>query len=369
MTAHEGAAGAQINAATGWHRHLAAGNAAAFPQKRVGICMQLVGSNGLWFTRVPQAVIGGVVAACCCCLPAEAMAAFEPIPWLIALVVIGLPHGAADLAVLRHQRSAASAYGLFALALLGMAAVLACLLVAPAVTMAGFLVISIWHFGHAEMTASPSPSPATCVRGAIARGGLVLGLPLLAWPEATLTVADNVLALIAPIRLSLGLSPAGDLIMPPARLAAVGGGLSALAALGWLLEMVDAIRDTGDKTRLQHALADLAGWGLIGLLCLTAPPLLAVGVFFLCWHAWRQLPSVAEHLSGTAAVHSLASVLLRVHVAALPLLMPVWLATGTAWWLLSADHSWRDLALTSLVVYLVVTPSHEMLTALGDGRS
>lgn len=331
--------------------------------------MQLRGSDGLWFTLVPLAVIGGVVAACCC-QPADVMAALEPIPWLIALVVIGLPHGAADLAVLRRQRSAASAYGLFALSLLGIAAVLACLLVAPVATMAGFLVISIWHFGHAEMiTASSSPSPAARVGGAVARGGLVLGLPLLAWPEATLTVADSVLALIVPVRLSLGLSPVGHLTTPPAQLAAVGGGLSALAALVWLLELVDAIRDTSDKTRLRHALADLAAWGLIGLLCLTAPPLLTVGVFFLCWHAWRQLPGVADQLSSTAAVPSLASVLLRVHVAALPLLIPVWLATGTAWWLLSADHSWHDLALTSLVVYLVVTPSHEMLTALGDGRS
>jgi len=50
-----------------------------------------------------------------------------------------------------------------------------------------------------------------------------------------------------------------------------------------------------------------------------------------------------------------------VHIAALPLLIPTWAALGAGWWLLSPSHSPRDLAVLSLAVYLVVTPSHEAL--------
>jgi hypothetical protein len=57
----------------------------------------------------------------------------------------------------------------------------------------------------------------------------------------------------------------------------------------------------------------------------------------------------------------------RIHVAALPLLVPTWLALGSAWWLCSATHSFRDLAILSIGAYLVVTPAHELLLRLTAG--
>ena len=45
----------------------------------------------------------------------------------------------------------------------------------------------------------------------------------------------------------------------------------------------------------------------------------------------------------------------------MPLLLPTWILLGVAWWSLSSTAHFRDLALLSLLVYLVVTPAHEVL--------
>jgi hypothetical protein len=51
----------------------------------------------------------------------------------------------------------------------------------------------------------------------------------------------------------------------------------------------------------------------------------------------------------------------HIHRAALPLLVPAWVAIGAAWWLWSPDHSPRSLAIASIAAYLVVMPAHEFL--------
>ena len=61
--------------------------------------------------------------------------------------------------------------------------------------------------------------------------------------------------------------------------------------------------------------------------------------------------------------------LVAIHVAALPLLVPTWLALGGAWWLVSPQHSARDLVLLSLAAYLVVTPSHDLLIDMLRSRA
>jgi hypothetical protein len=66
---------------------------------------------------------------------------------------------------------------------------------------------------------------------------------------------------------------------------------------------------------------------------------------------------------------SLWRAVVRLHAAALPLLVPTWAVILAAWWWLSPGHSARDLALLSLAVYLVVTPSHDLLVDLVRSRS
>ena len=73
------------------------------------------------------------------------------------------------------------------------------------------------------------------------------------------------------------------------------------------------------------------------------------------------MPSISKHLaSPSAEIHPVRQVLI-VHKAAMPLLIPTWILLGGAWWWLSDTANFRDLALLSLLVYLIVTPAHEVL--------
>ena len=73
------------------------------------------------------------------------------------------------------------------------------------------------------------------------------------------------------------------------------------------------------------------------------------------------MPSLAMHLPHLTRKYTLLRQVISVHKAALPLLLPTWILLGVAWWSLSNPAQFRDLALLSLLVYLVVTPAHEVL--------
>lgn len=313
-----------------------------------------------WFTLNPLSVIGVLAAAGFLC-GKEALHPLETVPWLLALVAVGLPHGAADLTLLRHAHGDVIARRFFGIYVGGMVAVLISLVLAPALTLAGFLLVSLWHFGHAESaTTGAAGSLPMRICASLARGGLVVGMALAASPAATAEVANEMLHLLAPMRTLLALPATAPAAVLPQDVRVFGLGLLAMSACGWVGELVvDLTRSS--RLRLQRSLNDLGTFSLIGGLCYTTPPLLAVGVFFLAWHAWRQTRVVFRELHPNAQqTHPLIQVAM-VHLAALPLLIPAWFMLMAAWWFLSADHSLRDAAILSLLVYLVVTPSHEVL--------
>lgn len=105
--------------------------------------------------------------------------------WLVALaivIVLGVPHGALDgvvAAPLLRPRYGRAWFGIFAVPYLGLSAlVLLAWQVAPLATMAGFLALSVLHFG--EEDAGPGrPFEA------LVRGGLPIALPALLRPEET----------------------------------------------------------------------------------------------------------------------------------------------------------------------------------------
>ena len=110
---------------------------------------------------------------------------------------------------------------------------------------------------------------------------------------------------------------------------------------------------------------------MIALLGMTTAPLFSVGLYFLWWHGWRQMRLLAPVIGGAAPsdARSLIASLIAIHRVGLPLLVPTWFVIAAAWWLLSPTHSARDLVLLSLVAYLVVTPSHDLLIDLLRQRS
>ena len=272
----------------------------------------------------------------------------------MALGFIGLPHGAADYAV-SHRAWQGRPLAIVWLAYgAAMAAVLAGFVAAPVTAIVAFTVFSCWHFGAAHLDTDESQAlVAHWSVAVLARGCSVLAVPLAAWPEATAAVAADLAAL------AVGPGPAADLF-PPAAVRAAGLGLAAVGVAAAAAEAVLTARRPGGRRAGLKLLADLA---VIVSLGLCTAPLFSVGLYFLVWHGWRQMEPLAESLTGgrPRSWADLGRAVGRVHLAALPLLVPAWLAIGAAWWLWSPDHSLRALAIVSIAAYLVVTPAHELL--------
>lgn len=136
-----------------------------------------MGSAGAGLLPLASALVALALIASAA-LPREAS-------WLAALaivIVLGVPHGALDGAVaapLLRPRYGRAWFGVFAVPYLGLSAlVLLAWQIAPMVTLAGFLAVSVLHFG--EEDAGPGrPFEA------LVRGGLPIALPALLRPEET----------------------------------------------------------------------------------------------------------------------------------------------------------------------------------------
>lgn len=308
------------------------------------------------------------------CLLAAAVASYvfgshwssvvAPAPWILSLLVVGLPHGAADLAVANRLCHGSATSWLLVSYFAGMAIVFGLLMFVPLPVIAIFTVLSIWHFGlsHADGQSPPMFLDShgihrwPQVAAALARGGSVLGVPMVAWPNETAAVVERLLRLVG----NGSIAPEWSNAFSSATVGLAGVWVLSISAAAFAAEALAARETPGGLGRSFDTLVDLA---VIGLLGVTADPLFSVGLYFLLWHAWRHMrllgPVVADVQPDTAA--TLGRSLVRIHKAALPLLVPTWAALCASWWFLSESHSWRDLSLLSLVVYLIVTPSHDVL--------
>lgn len=179
-----------------------------------------------------------------------------------AALLLGLPHGAADVGspVLADRRTARravrlSAYAGAALAVLGLWRL------ARGPVLWALVALSLWHFAASEARALP-PAPGRRLRAA------ALGLVLLAVPLARSGPAAQ--------RVACALS---------------GHGAQALLATA-LLVAVPAV--LGGAVLLARAVAagrwlEAAELGAVGGCALLLPPLPAFAVLFALWHSPRQL--------------------------------------------------------------------------------
>ncbi len=319
------------------------------------VAFRLVPLGVMLGTAVAAAVAGGGWA--------ERIA---PLPWLVSLVVVGLPHGAADLAVTRRI-GRGSVARVFSIYLACMVAVFALFMAAPVPLIVLFAALSLWHFGmgHADGQAPPIVAGfQPRARAALARGAPVLGVPLAVWPAETASAILGLVGLVSsPTQFQWAQAAfATGLIQ------SVGQALLMVGAVALVAEIWATRGTPGALRRSRDTCVDLA---VVAALGTAAPPLLSIGVYFLAWHAWRHLGLLSPLVAGVEPHDrsSLWRAVVRLHAAALPLLVPTWAVILAAWWWLSPGHSARDLALLSLAIYLVVTPSHDLLVDLVRSRS
>lgn len=307
------------------------------------------------FCRLPIAVMTAAAVAGACAGPGWSEHA-GPLPWIVSLAIIGLPHGAADCAVSRRVFAGRALVAVWAAYVAAMAAVVAAMGLAPRCVLLAFAGVSCWHFGTADVAITYRAGGRPRIVATLASGCAALAVPLAAWPSAAGKVAADVAGV------AIGPRIASDLF-PPRTVMAVGLVLCFTTVAATTFEWIRASRCAKD---LRACHAQLVACIVIGGMGWFTHPLFSVGTYFLVWHAWREMDPLAESLAGSCCRtwRDIGRSLFTIHAAAVPLLVPTWVALGTVWWQRSSSGSLRDLAIVSIAVYLVVTPAHGVLGSL-----
>jgi Brp/Blh family beta-carotene 15,15'-monooxygenase len=324
----------------------------------------LMSQKTLWFSWLPLALICAAIASSLYWAQGTTPKSIEVIPWLIALFFVGMPHGAADLAVLQSKKSGAEALTAFFFYLLCMGVISITYVIAPGISLVGFIILSLWHFGNTETSSSvASQNLYERLATSCAKGGIVIGMPLAAWPDATASVSTELIGLTRPARAVFGLPLLDSQLFSPTQILLMGSSLLFFALCSWIIIFLHFFpyKQPKEKQQIQQSMNDFFQYSLIGILEFLVSPLFGIGIYFLIFHSWKQMPTLANHfLQPTAVTHPMRQVFV-VHKAALPLLIPTWIILFLSWWALSSGLHFRDLALLSLLVYLIVTPAHEIL--------
>ena len=286
------------------------------------------------------------------------------VPLLVSLVVLGLPHGAVDHHVPARLRAAVVPWrfslGYVVLVVLG----LALWALAPVGALALFLVVSVVHWGTADVWVARRLQGRPAFGGwwpvaafAAARGLLPVALPVLAHPRAAADGLDAILAATgsgaAVGALSDGLRAAGLVVV----VVVVGLALAAAA------------RDGGRPTLAREA----AECAVLAAAAVVVDPVLAVGTYFVAWHAPRHvarlmstddrqaaLVSAGRPLVALAAFHREAAPLTAVSLAGLgALALTAWAVPGSASGVVGA----------ALALIAALTVPHALVVAWMDRRA
>lgn len=219
--------------------------------------------------------------------------AFQWSPWLVGLLVLGIPHGASDHRVgaeLSRRGGQVAGPGFYAAYLSAVALVIACWFTSPLVASAGFLAVAAVHFGQGDvywsrLSGLAARSSSLGYRGSllVARSTLPIALPLLAFPGEFSGEAD------ALARRLFGHS--GWTVPPDV----IAWGFAVVAAVVALhLAWAAWIGIEGSVEDRRAAAVDAGETVLLASTFWFVPPVLALGVYFNAWHSLRHVARLME---------------------------------------------------------------------------
>jgi Brp/Blh family beta-carotene 15,15'-monooxygenase len=327
-----------------------------------------------WFARRPALALAAL-------LPIGAVTPLFPVEvgvatFALGTLAVGMAHGAVDhLVPLRGapdvslRRSIAVVSVVYAV--LG-GAVVAAFFAAPVAAFVGFIALTWLHWGQGDVAAlaiagvDHLPTSAERWLALVVRGGLPMGVPLLAHPEEYRLVAEWIVGLFL---VDAGAAAAAvDPLFAPGVRVGVGVGMAAatLASVGLGYRRVRSGRDAGGWRRDVGELAVLWAWFLL------AAPVFAVGVYFALWHALRHVgrlvlvdPEAASAASAGDAVGALA----RFGRDAAPLTLGGFLVVGAVGVSVPAGVAAPgDLLAVSLVAIAAMTLPHVAVVTWLDRR-
>jgi len=245
------------------------------------------------WTLPGYAALAAVLAAAV--LAPGALATVAWAPFLLGLVLFGLPHGAVDHHVPRRlgRRSTWRFPAGYVLAVLGGLALWS---VAPVATLLVFLVVAALHWGagdawyaRAVHGRAPFSGPAAAAAFVAGRGALPVALPALAHPDDLREGASAILAAVGGAA-----APALDAGLRAAGLVAVG--LCVLAAVA------ASVADHARAGRPRGALVDVAELGGLAAFFAVVPAIPAVGAYLVAWHAPRHVARLVASDPAQAAL-------------------------------------------------------------------
>ena len=184
------------------------------------------------------------------------------------IVLLGVPHGAADILLWRH--SGARSIARFVAMYVATAGLLVALwVVAPIPFVAAFLALSAWHFGDGDVAAVPTGRLPVPIEVA-ARGALPIAIPLVAHPTAAAEALAPLLMLPSADAAAAWTQAFAWMMAAPIALAA--------AVLPWTTRRGDGAPWT--------VLGEVAAIAALGV---ALPPLLSFALVFTAFHGLRHM--------------------------------------------------------------------------------
>ncbi len=279
-------------------------------------------------------------------------------PLVISLLVVGMPHGAVDFEVTGHLRGAvavSSKLHRFVGYFLAVVAGLVFLIWSPMWALCLFVLVSGLHFGladardlaHRHEIATPA---SVTLLSAVARGSLIMALPFCFATVDALKVFENILRVVGSE--TVRFEPASIKVFATATVLAAAAIQGAVTIRRLLINQVSL------------AAIELIETGVITLAFWHLHPLFAMGSYVLIWHSWRHMRTLIRFFdtdSATNSIRSLVNSIVRLHICALPLLVPTFaIFVILALWRL---ESWTSagLAALAIAIFVVVTLPHHLL--------
>lgn len=261
------------------------------------------------------------------------LAASLMLPWqgqwvcaVALIVVLGVPHGALDVEIgrtLLRDRVGWAWFPLFAVPYLTLVVViLVAWRLVPEFTLAGFLALSVWHFGTEETGRGGLP--------ALALGGLPVALPVLLQPTAT----AGVLSAISTVPFA---APPNWLVW---------------ASWLWLPLMVAWMLRTLSLGRERFLIVPFA----LSIGFAVVPPLVAFTLYFVVVHAPAHTSALIAHPTRAPRVRDSASAWWR----ALPTTI-LTVLIGTALWFVTSGEPAVRLVCVTLQLLAALTVPHMLL--------
>ena len=311
---------------------------------------------------VPSWVVLGVLVVAFAAVRASNVAVppeYRYIPFVLSVVVFGLPHGAVDHLVparLRGEhpdvRSVGRVMALYT-ALFGVYA--AVWFVAPVPAFVFFIALTLYHWGQGDLHASLAflrtdvRGRAGCAAVLIARGSMPMLVPLVAFPGEYREVVDAVVGVFD----TRGASTIAFAFEPAFRFAV------AVVLVVFAAAAVYASRSSFEGGEL----------ALLALYFTTVPPILAVGFYFCFWHSTRHIARLVA-LDTVAAERveegDATGAFLRFARDAAPLTAGALVLLGALWVVASPPPTLEGFFALYLVLLAALTLPHTAIVTLMD---